>query len=93
MLGTTQGQKTKVPKLKNSRMLGNTLVMSKVTHTSHQAVPKNSSSRWMPCTMFPLQDVMLKFSSSRRDALQTCKMPCSSMHGASDLYGLSRGVV
>ena len=32
MLGTTQGRRTKIPKLKNLRMLGNTLVMSKVTH-------------------------------------------------------------
>ena len=32
IIGTTQGQGTKVLKLKNSRMLGNTLIMSKVTH-------------------------------------------------------------
>ena len=32
MLGTTQERRTKVLKLKNSRMLGNTLVISKMTH-------------------------------------------------------------
>ena len=32
MLGTTQGRGTKVPKLKNTRMLGNTLTMPKVTY-------------------------------------------------------------
>ena len=45
MLGTTQGRGTKVPKLRNrnSRILGNTLVMSKVTHD----LPQSSAQEFL----------------------------------------------
>ena len=84
---TTQGRGTKVPKLRNLRMLG----ISK-------SCPRIPLLGGMPYTMFPLQDVMfgLKFPSLRRDALHQvmgtqniCRMPCSCMHRARDLYGLS----